>query len=86
MRRLFSAVIALIAGLAMAVPGPVLAQAKFTLKGQSTHPASAARSRVAFLPRRYSPVSLWYGTIPRYWAWKSLSSTHFATAPTKLLN
>ena len=41
MYRFSAAVIALIAGLAIVVPGPVLAQATFTLKGQSTHPASA---------------------------------------------
>lgn len=44
MRKLIPMVAALVtAGLVMAVPGSVLAQApaKFTLKGQSTHPASA---------------------------------------------
>ena len=42
MRRFLAVFVAAItAGLVLATPGPVLAQAKFTLKGQSTHPASA---------------------------------------------
>ena len=41
MRKLVASLVALVAGVAIVMPGQALAQAKFALKGQSSHPATA---------------------------------------------